>query len=208
MDFRCKLFGHSLGKPLDYIHTPSQHRHSSITGGCVIVRTCRICGYEDVQKFPKHEFRLEGNIRTWSCKEIRHCERCGYVGSVAPHKIKDCHCTVCGQEFHEWDGCHCKRCTVSRHNWSGCVCTSCRKSTHVRDGEQCCCRKCGEPMHELKGCRCVRCGAVQHEAYGCRCVRCGETHHDFNMSGISHGHYVCRRCGSYMHPESGNITEL
>jgi len=77
---------------------------------------------------------------------------------------------------------------------------------------KCKCKLCNQTLHiiETKSCFCKRCGeAINHELVICKCNKCGVMIHDWDYSGVFNGYfYHCRRCRSYMHSQTGSITEI
>jgi hypothetical protein len=204
MTFLCKLFGHSFREILEYSELPEKYRSGK---KCVTLRVCRWCGFEEVE-FSKHEFPALPKSIQPQCESERQCLRCGYI-EVTNHKVEGCSCKVCRQEFHDLDEhCTCRKCHTVSHGWYKCECVRCKKTKHQLDPTGCRCLLCGEAMHDWKGCKCQRCGK-EHDLSGCTCKRCGAKVHDWNLNGVYDGFfYHCRRCRSYMHCESGNITEI
>lgn len=216
----CLIFRHDFGDWLSFGRHNLPNR--GINTDCYQVRLCRRCGAVEENRAPQHDFvplpsglhfrrgkMVEGPKKA-ACKSFQQCLRCDYTTLIAPHQFSNhCRCSVCGEIEHQWDGCRCRRCGAEEHKWKGCVCHRCQQTHHERDGKECRCRICGQPAHELQGCKCLHCGRVEHLLRGCRCTRCGATQHDFDFGGVHNGYfYHCRRCRSYMHCESGNVTEI
>lgn len=210
MSFLCSIFGHAYGDWMGYYKTRSAtHYSSQYNNKCVRMRVCKRCQHEEIQSLDQHEYPPLAKGERLTCKDMKFCVRCDKGEIGAPHKLKDCRCTVCKKKIHDWDGCKCKHCTAVNHEWKGCVCKRCGITTHWLKEGTCKCEKCGQEAHDVQGCRCRRCGAAVHQLSGCTCLRCGEKFHDWDFNGVYNGFfYHCRRCRSYMHCESGNITEI
>lgn len=118
----------------DTVYAQYNHDKHTVTCKSLYVRSCN-CGEsyeelfvdEDAVIYEPHDEDGEDGA----------CSKCGYVSvdyETCSHAYANgtCgNCTLCGEEYHDFDGCVCKYCSHESHDiGENCICNNCSKTIH------------------------------------------------------------------------------